>query len=193
MRDGLGLRVVKAIARVVKAIDLGLLRVFQRARGQQRYRLLGSCNGCGKCCEAPSIQVSKATWHLPNSRALFLLWQKMVNGFELTGTDARFRVFTFRCTHYDPVTKRCDSYDSRPLMCRDYPYLQTFEAIPRLFPECSHVVQDKKAEQLRAALVAAGVTGEKLDEAERRLFLKGLSAGAPTGEAQTEPDPQQKP
>lgn len=100
-----------------------------------------------------------------------MAWQRLVNGFVLTATDARFRVFVFRCTHYDPVTRQCDSYQSRPLMCRDYPYNLTFDAVPALFPECSYTLHDKNADALRTALKAAGVEGEKLAELEKKLFL----------------------
>lgn len=108
---------------------------------------------------------------MPSFRLLFLLWQRLVNGFELTGADPRFRIFVFKCSHYDPQTKQCDSYASRPLMCRDYPQNLTYEAVPSLFPECSYSVLDKKAEQLSAALRAAGLSGEKLAEVEKKLFL----------------------
>jgi hypothetical protein len=47
----------------------------------------------------------------------------------------------------------------------------TYDVVPSLFPECSYSVQDKKAEQLSAALKAAGLSGEKLAEVEKRLFL----------------------
>lgn len=170
MRDGAVRQVLKLLARWVKAFDLRVTRGLARP---PRYRLLGSCNGCGRCCEAPGIPVSRFTWHFPTARRLFLWWQRQVNGFELVSRDPRFRVFTFRCTHYDPTTKRCDSYSSRPLMCRDYPVNLTFEAVPTLFPECSHVVQDRNAAALRDALVKAGVSGDKLKEAEARLFLRG--------------------
>lgn len=117
--------------------------------------------------------MSRFTWHFPTARRLFLWWQRVVNGFQLKSADARFRVFVFHCTHFDVTTKQCDSYGSRPLMCRDYPENLTFEAVPSLFPECSYVVQDKNADSLRAALIEAGVTGEKLREAEEKLFLRG--------------------
>lgn len=171
MRDGLVRRALKAVARHLRSIDLGFTRWVLSRRGEPRYRLTGSCNGCGKCCERPTIQASVFSWRLPLVRASTLWWHRVVNGFELVETDPRFKLFVFRCTHYDAVTKRCDSYESRPLMCRDYPVNLTFEAVPPLFPECSHGVVDRNAEQLRAALIAAGVEGEKLKEAEARLFL----------------------
>lgn len=170
VRDGPLRKLVKQVARWVKGFDL---RVTRGLGAPARYRLLGSCNGCGRCCESPSAQVSRFTWRVPTARALYLWWQRVVNGFELKDQDARFRVFVFHCTHYDSATKRCDSYASRPLMCRDYPVNLTFEAVPALFDECSHVVQDKKADELRAALVKAGVEGDKLRELETKLFLRG--------------------
>jgi Fe-S-cluster containining protein len=118
------------------------------------------------------MQVDRLTWRVRSVRAIFLGWQRWVNGFELTAVDRRHRLFVFACTHYDAVTKRCDSYESRPLMCRDYPVNLTYEAVPPLFDECSHGVVDRHGEALRQALVEAGLGGEKLEAVERRLFLK---------------------
>lgn len=171
MRDGPIRTFVKWVARSLKAFDLSITRQLLIRQGEQRYRMSGSCNSCGKCCEAPTIPVGRVTWFMPRVRAIFLWWQRVVNGFELTETDPRFKLFIFKCTHYDPVSKQCDSYDTRPLMCRDYPRNLTFQAVPSLFPECSYVVHDKKAEALREALVKAGVEGEKLAELEKKLFL----------------------
>lgn len=171
VRDGPVRRVLKAVARGLAWVDLSSTRAVLRRRGEQRYRLVGSCNGCGKCCEQPSMPVSRVTWFVPTVRAVFLWWQRVVNGFEFRAADPRFRVFTFHCTHFDPTTKQCDSYESRPLMCRDYPVNLTFAAVPRLFPECSYEVRDAKADALRAALRSAGLEGEKLAEVEKKLFL----------------------
>ncbi len=170
MRDGPVRRLVKAIVRRVNAFDLAVTR---RASAKARYRLLGSCNGCGKCCETPGISVRKAVWYLPMARAVFLWWQRVVNGFELLNADAKSRTFFFNCTHFNRTTKQCDSYESRPNMCRDYPRNLTFEAVPPLFEECSYVVQDVNADALRAELIRAGVSGEKLKEMETKLFLRG--------------------
>ena len=104
-------------------------------------------------------------------RALALWWQRLVNGFELVSSDPRFRTVTFRCTHYDPVTKQCDSYDSRPLICRDYPVNLTHEASPVLFDECSYRIVDVKAEALRDALARTTLSEEKRAELERKLHL----------------------
>lgn len=33
----------------------------------------------------------------------------------------------FRCRHWDETTRLCGIYDTRPAMCRDYPYGQPCE------------------------------------------------------------------
>jgi Fe-S-cluster containining protein len=58
---------------------------------------------------------------VPSLRRVFLWWQRVVNGFELKATHARERTFVFTCTHFDEATRLCDSYGSRPGLCRDYP------------------------------------------------------------------------
>ncbi len=171
MRDGLLRRCLKAVVRSMNTVDLAVTRAV---KPRAPYRLLGSCNGCGRCCESPGIPVRKFVWYLPTARRVFLWWQRLVNGFVLKESDARTRTFFFTCTHYDAVTKRCDSYESRPLMCRDYPVNLIYEGVPPLFDECSYVVQARNAKALKAELVKAGVTGDKLAEMEKKLFLRGL-------------------
>ena len=118
------------------------------------------------------MQVGRVTWRLRSLRAVALWWQRVVNGFEFVSADARFRTLTFRCSHYDPASKTCDSYDSRPLMCRDYPVNLTHEANPVLFEECSHRIVDVKAAGLREALARTQLSPEKLAELEKTLHLR---------------------
>jgi hypothetical protein len=153
-------------------LEHGLRRRLLARRGQPRYLLLDACNGCGKCCEAPAIQLERLTWSSRALRGLVVWWQRRVNGMELRSSDARFRLLTFHCTHYEPSTRRCDSYDSRPFFCRDYPRNLTFDPVPQLFDECSHRVVDRHAEALTAALESAGLRGEKLEEVRKKLYLR---------------------
>lgn len=171
MRDGLIRRAVKRLALVRYTIDLAITRLLLRARGEPRYRLTGSCNGCGRCCETPVISVSRPVFLLRSLRWLTLTWHRVVNGFEYAGEDRRGRLFVFRCTHYDPVTKQCDSYDSRPGMCRDYPRNLAYSALPEFLPECGYSAVYKKGDQLRMALLKANLPPEKYAELVRKLHL----------------------
>lgn len=168
MKDGVLRIAVKWMVRTWTSFDLAVTR---RISPPPRYRLTGSCNSCGKCCEAPSFQVGRVTFHLKPLRSLVIAWQRLINGFEFTGVEARIRVLVFKCTHYDPATKQCDSYSSRPLMCRDYPRNLAFEAVPSLFDECSHGIVDVNAESFRAALAQANLTPEQRSNLEKKLLL----------------------
>lgn len=172
MRDGLLRRAIKRLALIRYTIDLGFTRLVLRARGEPRYRLTGSCNGCGRCCETPMIPVSAPVFWLRSLRWLVLSWHRYVNGFEYVGENRRLKIFTFRCTHYDPVTKQCDSYDSRPGMCRDYPRNLAYAALPEFLPECGYSAVYKKAEGLRQALSQTNLSREKYEELVRKLHLK---------------------
>ncbi len=172
MRDGLGRRVVKRAARALHGFDLWVTRLVLRARGEPRYRLTGPCDGCGKCCEAPAVPVGRVAWRLPAARRLLAWWHRAVNGFELVEQDPRLKLLVFRCTHYDAATKRCDSYGSRPLMCRDYPANLLYEALPPLFEECSHRVVHKNAEAFRAALEKTDLAPDARAALEKKLNLR---------------------
>jgi Fe-S-cluster containining protein len=108
---------------------------------------------------------------LPLVRRAFLWWQRRVNGFELAGTDADDRAFVFRCTHFDPAVRSCDSYDSRPGMCRDYPRLLLWQPNPEILPGCGYRASPPNAEGLRAALERAELTCEQREKLRRGLRL----------------------
>ena len=171
MRDGPLRALVKAVVRLSHGLDAWLRRAWSRRRGTARYRLGGACAACARCCEAPSIQVGRLLWHLPTPRAAFLAWQRHVNGFECVGRERATRSFVFRCTHFDRVSRRCDSYDTRPFLCRDYPRLQLEAAVPDLFEECGHRPLAVDAEGLRRELQLALPDPDTRARVMKRLFL----------------------
>lgn len=172
MRDGAVRRSIKAFARLRYAIDLRLTRRIRARKAPPRYRLTGACNGCGRCCERPTIQVSVWTLRFPLWRALVLAWHRWVNGFEYVEEDRPRGLLAFRCTHYDQATKMCDSYANRPGMCRDYPRPLLDAAIPEFFAECGYGVVDTQAASFREALDKVQLDPSRRDELYRRLKIK---------------------
>jgi uncharacterized cysteine cluster protein YcgN (CxxCxxCC family) len=172
MRDGHGRRAVKWVARTIFLAELTLRRALRRRRGETRYALGGTCTTCAKCCESPSIQVDRVTWYLPSMRRLFLAWQRHVNGFAFVSAERQGRIFVFRCEHFDLATRRCDSYDSRPGMCRDYPRGLLDQPWPEFLPGCTYRAIDTKGSGLLVALGRAGLTADKEAELRRKLHLE---------------------
>jgi hypothetical protein len=173
MRDGPGRRVIKRVALWAFRADVALTRALRRSRGERPWSLRGACRRSGGCCEAPAIAVPRLVWSSAPLRWLFLAWQRHVNGFELASTDARARVFVFRCTHYDRVSRSCDSYGSRPGICRDYPRHLLWQANPEMLPACGYRAAPPNAERLEAALDRTPLTPAQRDELRRGLRLDG--------------------
>lgn len=172
MKDAPLRRAVKAVARWRWAADLWAYRAVRRLRGADLYRLGGDCRRCAKCCEAPAIRVGLLTWHLRSLRAIFLGWQERVNGFVLAGEDPDRRVFTFRCTHFDWTTRACDSYDSRPGMCRDYPRGLLGQLRPDFFPECGYRPVLLRGDKLLAAIDRrTDLAPERKEALKREMYL----------------------
>lgn len=169
MRDGPLLRAVKRVALWNFQVEVALLRAWRGLRGEHPYPLAGSCQRSGGCCEAPTIAAGRVLWSVAGVRHVFLSWQKRVNGFELVREVSQEQVFVFRCTHYDAATRSCDSYDSRPGMCRDYPRLLLWQPRPRLLPGCGYRVRPPNAAGLRESLGRVDLTPE-----QRRKLWKGL-------------------
>lgn len=172
MRDGPLRRAIKAIARANTTLNLRLTRLLWRLGGQRPYQLGGACGGCAKCCEAPSIAVGRALWYLPLLRRAFLAYHRVINGFELVDRERQGRVFVFRCTHFDPATRRCDSYDSRPAMCRDYPRALLHQPWPELFEGCGYRPIHPDGGSLDQALDRAELSEAQREALRRRLFLR---------------------
>ena len=171
MKDGIILRAVKRAARWCFYADLSLHRALRKARGERPYLLGGECRRCARCCEAPAIQAGRAVWYVPTLRRAFLWWQRRVNGFELVGLDRRARVFVFDCTHFDRTTRACDSYDSRPGMCRDYPRLLLWQPRPAFHPGCGYRAIAANAMGLRASLARLDLTDAQRETLRRELHL----------------------
>jgi len=172
MQDGVVLRAVKRAARWRFYADLSLHRALRKARGERPYLLGGECRRCARCCEAPAIQAGRAVWYVPTLRRAFLWWQRRVNGFELVGLDRRARVFVFDCTHFDRATRFCDSYDSRPGMCRDYPRALLAQPNPEMLPGCGYRPVAPNAAALLRALEGAAVSGDRLARLKKDLHLE---------------------
>jgi hypothetical protein len=103
---------------------------------------------------------------------VFLAWQRRVNGFELVGEDSASRTFVFRCRHFDRETRSCDSYSSRPGMCRDYPRLLLWQSEPELLPGCGYRAVAPNAARLRERLAHLSLTPEQREKLERSLYLR---------------------
>jgi Fe-S-cluster containining protein len=96
-----------------------------------------------------------------------------VNGFELASTDAQARVFVFRCTHYDRASRSCDSYGSRPGICRDYPRHLLWQANPEMLAGCGYRAAPPNAKGLEAALDRSNLTPAQREALRRGLRLDG--------------------
>jgi uncharacterized protein len=172
VKDGSVRRALKRVALWNFVLGLSLHRAIERRRGRIPHDLGGECRRCARCCEAPGIQVGWAIWYLPLLRRMFLAWQEHVNGFVLTERTRRGRVFTFRCTHFDWATRSCDSYDSRPGMCRDYPRVLLQQAHPEFLPGCGYRPVAHNAEGLLRSLEQASVTPQQMERLKKDLHLE---------------------
>lgn len=169
MKDGPIRRAVKRVALAAFRLDVGLHRWRLWRRGEVHHRLAGACRRSGACCREPGIQVGLLVWHLRSLRWLFVWWQRVVNGFVPTRTLPRERLLLFRCTHFDEASLSCDSYDSRPGMCRDYPRVLLEQAQPEFLPGCGFRARPANAAGLSSAIDATGLEPAARHELKRKL------------------------
>jgi hypothetical protein len=163
---------LKAIARAMFWLNVTLDRRVRHWRGERAHLLAGACERCARCCEAPAVRANLLVWRLPRLRKAYLWWQERVNGFALANTVAPGRLFVFRCSHFDWETRSCDSYDSRPGMCRDYPRNLLFQHSPEMLPGCGYRALPPNAVGLRLALEARGLAPAQLERLKKALRLE---------------------
>ncbi len=172
MRDGPIRRAIKLLARWNFQLNLAFSRGIARRRGREHYVLGGECRKCAKCCDAPGIQVGRLFWYSRVLRSALLWWQEHVNGFVLIEARKEIRSFIFRCTHFDTASRTCDSYDSRPGICRDYPRFLLQHPAPEMMPGCGYRPIAKNAAALDAALRAQNLPEEQLVKLRKGLHLE---------------------
>jgi uncharacterized protein len=171
LKDGPIRRSVKAVARWRYRFDLQLSRAWRHARRGRWYELAGECRRCARCCEAPAIRPHAVVFHMPVARRAFLWWQRRVNGFELESMDAAQRAFVFRCTHFDWSTRACDSYSSRPGMCRDYPRALLEQPAPEFLPGCGYRARAPRSQRFLRVLDQYPLTEQQREKLRRELHL----------------------
>ncbi len=172
MRDGLLRRSVKAVARGAFFLNLWSDRGLRRLRGARPFVLGGDCRRCAACCEAPAVQVHAVVFLAPRLRRAFLWWHERVNGFVLVEGLRAERTFVFRCTHFDAATRSCDSYASRPGMCRDYPRALLRQPTPAMLPGCGYRPVAPGAPRMLRLLASQPLTDEQRARLARDLHLQ---------------------
>jgi len=153
-------------------LELRLARRVSALRVPPRFEMAGECRRCARCCEEPSIRVGRLLYYMPTLRRLFLGWQQHVNGFLLKRVEREGRLFVFTCSHFDQESRACDSYESRPALCRDYPRALFDQPWPELFEQCGYRPRDREGGSLDEALDAADLPIEARALLKKKLYVK---------------------
>lgn len=172
MRDNFAQKLIKNSFRTYYLFSLWLNRKRLKRKGLPKYTLIGNCESCGKCCENPAIKIGFLLNNIKFFKYLYNLWQKKINGFIFQKHNQETKVFYFICNHWDSNSKKCDSYDSRPGMCRDYPRNLLYSSIPDFFKECGYKPLDKNAKKFNLALDKISIDEEKKKKIKEKLFLE---------------------
>ncbi len=74
--------------------------------------------------------------------------------------------------HFAWATRSCDSYDSRPGMCRDYPRPFLEQANPEFLEGCRYKALARGRESLIQILEKESLTPEQLAKLKKGLYLE---------------------
>lgn len=172
MKDNVIKKSIKTIALIRYRFDLGITRFILKIKGEPTYNMQGKCSECGACCETPMIRTFALFFYLKSLHWLYLKWHRKINGFELICEDRKKRTFIFKCTHFNPETKQCDSYSSRPGMCRDYPRNILYNIPPDFLPTCTFSPIAKNADQISESLEKLELPPGKLKKIKKKFFAE---------------------
>jgi Fe-S-cluster containining protein len=95
-----------------------------------------------------------------------------VNGFVMVEKRRREKTFVFHCTHFDRNSRLCDSYGSRPGMCRDYPRVLIYQQAPEFFSDCGFKALSPKRQELLQALDAKSLDDHQMKKLKKELYLE---------------------
>ncbi len=95
-----------------------------------------------------------------------------MNGFQFVREDKSLQALVFRCEHFDRKTRRCDSYDTRPGMCRDYPRRLMDQPNPEMLEGCGYRPIAFGASRMMGALRKQSLTAEQMEKLKKGLFLE---------------------
>ena len=172
MRDGPIRTTIKALVRWRYLTDLKITRKILQLKGEGAlYKLQGKCNGCGACCKSPMIQIHPWLFYFKSIRKATILWHEQINGFNYIGDNRKEKYLIFKCTHYQEETGQCDSYHSRPGLCRDYPNNLIYEPRPALLPECSYQIVDPNQQAIRESFKDLDLTEEQLSKLKKEFYI----------------------
>ncbi len=172
MKDNPPRIIIKRLAALRYAAEIGVRRWWRRLRGRRYYRLGGHCIRCGKCCTSPVIEVYPMFFHLAPARLAIVFWHRIINGFVYIGENRKRKQFIFRCSHLDPETGTCDSYLSRPGLCRDYPRNLLDTPAPQMLDGCGYYPLLAKAEKMAVAIDGIDMPEDVRDRLKSNLGLQ---------------------
>jgi Fe-S-cluster containining protein len=113
------------------AITQGLKRLFPTA-----WKIGGSCKQCGKCCEEILLKAHPALLKGNWITKLTVKWIEWVFQFYLIRIDREGKYLVFSC-HHRGADGKCQVYNWRPSVCRNYPLLDYFKE-PRFLDGCGY-------------------------------------------------------
>lgn len=115
------------------------LKLFIQKLKSPKYKRIGSCKQCGKCCREITFKIKDKLISTKEEFELLKKWQPHYKNFKITGED-ELRTQLFTCKHLSK-TNKCLKYKTRSLFCREYPFG------PETLPECGYSFQPTKSFQ----------------------------------------------
>ena len=104
---------------------------------KRKYYRVGSCKGCGKCCENIYVNHGKKGFIQTEEEFNRLrFFHSFYRGLDVIGKDDMGLLF--KCRHLDSNTRKCKIHFFRPPICRKYPMEELFKMGGILAEDCGY-------------------------------------------------------
>lgn len=131
---------LRTILRVIRDLD-GILMSLTSRFLPREYKLIGSCQKRGICCQNIAIFLSPTFWRFPLIKKLAIAWYEFVYCFQLKSEKEDWGVVIFYCK-YLKTNGQCGIYNKRPMICQQYPAPRYFGR-PEILPGCGYSFKRK--------------------------------------------------
>ncbi len=103
---------------------------------KKHYIRTGACKGCGKCCQQIYVRHAKNIINNEEEFEYLKTLHYFYNYLVVVGKDETGLVF--ECSKLDKTTGKCTAYNTRPLLCRQYPLEEIFMMGGGISEDCGY-------------------------------------------------------
>jgi len=145
----------------------------------RRWKRVGFCLKCGKCCETPHLIIPFYIYKMKPIFYLYLTYNRVINKFYYVKYHEELHQAEFICGNFDPDTRLCRDYHNRPIFCRNYPSIDTWFRRPDFIEGCGYRPVNRETERISLKFIKEDglLTEEEREKLKKYIEENGEENG----------------